>query len=186
MKRKGIIILLISAVMLTSCYRDVTVTGAGTTAEVYMTENAAATEADSVIKETEENIYTEEISTVSEISEMNELTLEIDSVKIPVTWEDNESVEALKELCETEPLVITMSMYGGFEQVGSIGYDLPRDDEQITTECGDIVLYSGDQIVLFYGSNSWSYTRLGKMGLSEKELTDILGYEEVSIVLSMT
>ena len=61
-----------------------------------------------------------------------------------------------------------MSMW--FEQVGSIGYDLPRDDEQITTECGDIVLYSGDQIVLFYGSNSWSYTQLRENGIIGEEV----------------
>jgi hypothetical protein len=78
-----------------------------------------------------------------------------------VEWEDNESVEALKELCQEGPLTIRMSMYGGFEQVGSIGQSLPRDDSRTTTQAGDIVLYSGDQIVVFYGSNSWAYTRLG-------------------------
>ena len=79
-----------------------------------------------------------------------------------------------------------MSMYGGFEQVGSIGQELPRNDEQTTTQSGDIVLYSGDQIVLFYGSNSWSYTKLGKMGLSEEKLTELLGNGDVSIVISVT
>jgi hypothetical protein len=77
-----------------------------------------------------------------------------------VAWEDNASVEALKALA-TEGLTIEMSMYGGFEQVGSIGQSLPRSDAQTTTASGDIVLYSGNQLVVFYGSNSWAYTRLG-------------------------
>ena len=82
---------------------------------------------------------------------------------VAVAWEDNESVKALKALCAEGSLEIHMSMYGGFEQVGDIGASLPRDDVQITTQAGDIVLYSGDQIVVFYGSNSWAYTRLGRI-----------------------
>lgn len=115
-----------------------------------------------------------------------DMILKIDNVPVPVTWEDNASTEALKELCKTRPLTISMSMYGGFEQVGPIGQELPCEDEQITTQSGDIVLYSEDRIVLFYGSNSWSYTRLGRMELSEEELTDILGNEEVVIEISVT
>ena len=81
---------------------------------------------------------------------------------------------------------INMSMYGGFEQVGSIGTSLPRNDSQTTTSPGDIVLYSGNQIVIFYGSNSWAYTRLGKItGLDEKELEDTFGNGDVTISLSV-
>ena len=108
------------------------------------------------------------------------------SSAVVVAWEENESVEALKELCEEEPLTIQMSMYGGFEQVGSLGTSLPRNDSSTTTQAGDIVLYSGDQIVLFYGSNSWSYTRLGRVTeMSEAELTELLGQGDVTITLSL-
>ncbi|MBQ5564771.1 MAG: hypothetical protein IIT39_15465, partial [Clostridia bacterium] len=85
----------------------------------------------------------------------------IGSTPVSVKWEDNESVNVLKELCRDQPLTISMSMYGGFEQVGSIGSDIPRNDVQTTTSSGDIVLYSGNQLVVFYGSNSWAYTKLG-------------------------
>ncbi|MBQ7504368.1 MAG: hypothetical protein IJT79_03520, partial [Ruminococcus sp.] len=85
----------------------------------------------------------------------------IDGTAVSVAWEDNDAVQSLKELCRNQPLTIYMSMYGGFEQVGSIGTDLPRNDVQTTTSSGDIVLYSGNQMVVFYGSNSWAYTRLG-------------------------
>ena len=87
----------------------------------------------------------------TQIDQETTMTLSIDGKEIPVTWEDNASVNELKEIC---PLKINMSMYGGFEQVGSLGQSISRDDEQITTESGDIVLYSGNQIVVFYGSNS--------------------------------
>lgn len=108
------------------------------------------------------------------------MTLMIDGEEYPVEWEDNESVDALKELC---PLTLEMSMYGGFEQVGSLGKSLPSSDEQITTEYGDIVLYSGDRMVVFYGSNSWSYTRLGHIDITQEELTELLGNGDVELTL---
>ena len=75
------------------------------------------------------------------------MQMKIGDIAVNVTWEENESVEALKKLCTDEPLTIKMSMYGGFEQVGSIGSKLPRNDKQTTTAAGDIVLYSGNQMV---------------------------------------
>lgn len=102
--------------------------------------------------------------------------------EMPITWQDNASVDALKELAASG-LTVQMSMYGGFEQVGSLGENLPRDDKQTTTDYGDVVLYSGNQIVIFYGSNSWSYTRLGHIDLSKEEMTDLLSKSNVTITL---
>ncbi len=125
------------------------------------------------------------------INDLGETTVEktlrllIGDTEVSVSWEDNESVNALIDLAKAEPLVIDMSMYGGFEQVGSLGTSLPRIDEQITTEAGDIVLYSGNQIVVFYGSNSWAYTRLGRItDKTAAELTDLLGNGNVTITIS--
>jgi hypothetical protein len=79
-----------------------------------------------------------------------------------------------------------MSMYGGFEQVGSIGQDLPSADGQMTTQAGDVVLYSANQIVVFYGSNSWAYTRLGHIvDKSDQELAELLGSGDVSITINV-
>ena len=112
------------------------------------------------------------------------LRMKIGDTEVSVDWKENESVEALKKLCEDGPLTIQMSMYGGFEQVGSIGQALPRNDSQTTTQAGDIVLYSGSQIVVFYGSNSWAYTRLGHItDLSEQELAELLGKQDVTITI---
>ncbi len=109
------------------------------------------------------------------------MTLKIGDAEVPVTWENNASVEALGKLL---PLTIDMSMYGGFEQVGSIGRSVARNDSQMSTNPGDIVLYSGDQIVVFYGTNSWSYTKLGHVDLSADEMTKLLSQGDVTITIS--
>ncbi len=112
------------------------------------------------------------------------MRLSIGDLAVSVEWETNETVEALRMLVNEKPLTVSMSMYGGFEQVGSLGTDLPRNDVQMTTQAGDIVLYSGNQIVIFYGSNSWAYTRLGRItDPSAEELTEILGNGDVAITL---
>jgi hypothetical protein len=112
--------------------------------------------------------------------EENTMRLLIGEREVPVAWEENESVKALQDLC---PLTIRMSMYGGFEQVGSIGQSIVREDVETVTDSGDIVLYSGNQIVIFYGSNSWAYTRLGHIDLSEQEMRDLLNGGDVTITL---
>lgn len=123
-------------------------------------------------------------ASAGEVTE-GELHFKIGNTEVSVDWESNNSVNALKKLVESEPLVIDMSMYGGFEQVGSLGTSLPRDDKQITTTAGDIVLYSGNQIVVFYGSNSWAYTRLGRItDKTASELADLLGNGNVTLTIS--
>ena len=124
-------------------------------------------------------------STSAEETSMNtELKMQINGETVSVAWEDNESVSALRELAAESPVTIQMSMYGGFEQVGFIGRGLARNDERIMTEAGDIVLYSGNQIVVFYGSNTWAYTRLGHItDKTPSELTVLLGNGNVKLVL---
>ena len=117
-----------------------------------------------------------------EKNEEQNMVMKIGDTSVNVTWEDNDSIKELNKLAESG-LSISMSMYGGFEQVGSIGQSITRNDVQMTTQSGDIVLYSGNQLVVFYGSNSWSYTKLGKINLSQKELEKLLGNGDVTITL---
>ena len=140
----------------------------------------------SVVLETTTEVSTSDTAAQTESSETEaEMVLRINDQVIQVEWEDNESVKALKKLASNGTITIEMSMYGGFEQVGSIGTSLPRNDEQTTTSPGDIVLYSGDQIVVFYGSNSWAYTRLGKIqNMSEEDLTSLLGSSAVTLTIN--
>ncbi len=114
------------------------------------------------------------------------LMIKIGDKKVDVSWEENESVGALMDMCKDSPLEIQMSMYGGFEQVGSLGTNLLRNDSQTTTSSGDIVLYSGNQIVVFYGSNSWSYTRLGHITDQDNEgMAELLSQGDVTITISV-
>lgn len=114
-----------------------------------------------------------------------DLQMLINGTAVAVAWEDNAAVDTLKELCNGQTLTIDMSVYGGFEQVGSIGTQLPRDDVQMTTEAGDIMLYAGDQMVVFYGSNSWAYTRLGRItDKSQAQLSELLSGGNVTITLT--
>ena len=121
----------------------------------------------------------------TESEEAETMRMKSGETDVEIVWEDNESVSALKELAR-DCLRIQMSMYGGFEQVGSLGTSLPRSDVQTTTKTGDIVLYAGNQIVVFYGSNSWAYTRLGRIiNVSEEDLTKLLANGNVVITLSL-
>ena len=121
----------------------------------------------------------------SEKEEPAAMQMKINDVPVAVAWENNESTAALQELA-TGGVTIQMSMYGGFEQVGSIGRTRPRNDTQTTTEAGDIVLYSGNQIVVFYGSNSWAYTRLGHItDKTASEMRELLGNGDVTITINM-
>ncbi len=130
---------------------------------------------------------TENVSTTSESStKEKQFILKIGDKKVNVAWEDNASVAALREMAVKNPVSINMSMYGGFEQVGALGTSLPRSDEQMTTSSGDIVLYSGNQIVVFYGSNSWSYTKLGHItDVDSTGMKELLGSGNVTITLGM-
>ena len=121
----------------------------------------------------------------SEEEEETMMQMKINDTPVTVAWEDNESVSALKELAAND-LTIQMSMYGGFEQVGSIGQRLPSSDVQTSTSSGDIVLYSSNQLVVFYGSNSWAYTRLGHItDKTPEEMRTLLSNGNVTITLSV-
>lgn len=112
------------------------------------------------------------------------IELKIGNTIVDVNWLDNDSVKALKELAK-DGLTISMSMYGDFEQVGSLGKTITSSDESLTTSAGDICLYQSNQIVIFYGSNTWSYTKLGHISLTKSELTDLLGDEDVTVTLTL-
>ena len=83
--------------------------------------------------------------------------------KLLATLEDNSSAREFKELLAQGPVTIEMEDYGGFEKVGPMGTTLTRNDQQITTEPGDVILYQGNQITIYYGTNTWNFTRLAKI-----------------------
>ena len=145
---------------------------------VEQTKNEDMSNADILDKE----IVDGETNTAS--GEESEMKLFINDVEIPVIWEENDSVAELMEDASKGDIIISMSMYSDFEQVGSLGKKYHSDDKQMTVYNGDIVLYNSSNIVLFYGSNTWAYTKLGKMNLSEQEVIDLLSNGNVTIKIS--
>lgn len=124
----------------------------------------------------------EENKSESKEAKEMQLYMRLADTEVEVAWEENETVAALKELAGEAGLTVELSMYGGFEQVGSLGQKLPRNDQQTTTASGDIVLYSGDQIVVFYGPNAWAYTRIGHISnKTPAEMTELLSKGDVSV-----
>ena len=112
------------------------------------------------------------------------MNVQIGDISFTATLEDNAATSELIEMMREEPITINMNDYSGFEKVGPLGRSLTTDNHQTTTSAGDIVLYSGNQIVMFYGSNSWSYTRIGKID----DLTgweDALGSGSITAVFSL-
>lgn len=133
---------------------------------------------------TVEKETSDEESEEEAIMQQNTFYVSVGEKVFSATFADNSGAQALKELLADGDITIRMSDYGGFEKVGSLGQSLPTENSQTTTQAGDIVLYQGSQIVIFYGSNSWSYTRLGK-------IDDLAGWQEalgngdVAVTLSM-
>lgn len=128
---------------------------------------------------------TEEIA--ADKGETSAMKMSIDGTDVTVEWENNQAVADLRALVADGPLTVNLSMYGGFEQVGSLGKTLTTSDVQTTTTAGDIVLYSGNQIVVFYGSNNWAYTRLGHItSQNADDMASLLGNGDVSITIAST
>ena len=113
----------------------------------------------------------------------------IDGVTKTATMVDNSATQELMTKLQSSPITVTLNSSGGFEIWGGLGFSLPTSNEQVNAQPGDIVLYNGSNICMFYGTNSWSYTRLGKIdGLSENELRTFLkaGESNISVALSLS
>ena len=125
--------------------------------------------------------------TIKEEDMTEKMYITIGNQTLPVTLVKNNATEALMAALAANPITYEADDYGGFEKVGALGISLPTNNQQLTTQAGDVILYSGNQIVLFYGSNSWSYTRLGRIEYeSLEQLKSFLkaGQGRVSVTLS--
>ena len=119
----------------------------------------------------------------------DKMYITIDGMTRSVSLEQNAATKALVEKLQQAPVTVTLSSSGGFEIWGSLGFSLPTSNQQTTAQPGDVILYNGSNLCLFYGSNSWSYTRLGRIdGMSESELRTFLkaGESNISVTLSLT
>lgn len=136
-----------------------------------------------------ENNKAAKASSKGELSNMKisiQITSDNGKSELTASLADNSSAIAFYELLEKGPVTIKMRDYGNFEKVGSLGTSLPRNDEQITTTAGDIILYQGNQITIYYDTNSWNFTRLGKVdSVTQAELKKILGKGDVTAVFNI-
>lgn len=133
-----------------------------------------------------EDVNTDQAQDPPTVMETNLMNIQIGNQILSATLVNNSSVAALKEALRNGPITINMRDYGGMEKVGSLGMNLPRNDQQITTEAGDIILYQGNALVIYYAPNSWNFTRLGKItDLSAAELIEILGGGDITITISL-
>lgn len=114
------------------------------------------------------------------------MNLQIEEETLTVTLADNSSARALAELLKEGPLTLSLEDYAGMEKVGPLGTSLPQNNEQIVTTPGDIILYQGSSFVIYYGTNSWSLTRLGRINDAEQDrLQELLGDGAVTVTLSL-
>lgn len=116
--------------------------------------------------------------------EASMLNIKVGDQTLLADWEENSSAEAFREILSQGPLTVEMEDYGGFEKVGALGMTLPRNDTQITTQPGDVILYQGNQITIYYGTNTWNFTRLARI-VDPGDLQETLGEGTVSVTFSL-
>lgn len=117
----------------------------------------------------------------------DKIYIHVNDTVLSATLSDNSSAQAFAELLKNGPVTVDMSDYGGFEKVGPLGASLPRNDTSITTEPGDIILYQGNSITIYYDTNTWSFTRLGKIdNITQSQLIEILGDGDVTVTFSLS
>lgn len=124
-------------------------------------------------------------SDVMEVSQM-EITIDINGNKLTAALADSTAAKELAEKLKADPITVTLNEYGGFEKVGKLPWSLTRTDASTETEPCDIMLYQGNQMTIFYNSNSWSYTKLGHIdNITQEELKALFGEGDVTVTLSL-
>ncbi len=122
----------------------------------------------------------------NEKMETNKIKLKIGEQTFTATLVDNSSTKALKEMLAKGDVTVEMEDYANMEKVGPLGASLPRNDKHTTTSAGDLILYQGRYLVIYYDPNTWSFTRLGKIdNVSRSELLAALGRGDVTVTLSL-
>ena len=117
----------------------------------------------------------------------NKLKISVNGTELTATLENNSSAQALAELLKQGDITVDMSDYGNFEKVGDLPQSLPKNDEKITTVPGDIILYQGNKITIYYDENTWDFTKLGHINnITQEELKTLLGNGDVTVSLSIS
>ena len=183
--RISALLLALMLLLLTGCSS----TGPAETGALTESGSAEETTLPTVTEPASKNEASEPYSTKSSLPEGTDRMFyaHVNGKVLKILAAENSSADAFLDLLKSGDVPVEMHDYGSFEKVGPLGTTLPRNDEQITTEPGDIILYQGDQITIYYDVNNWSFTRLGKVqDLSQAELKDILGSGNVTVTFSLS
>ncbi|KIR03614.1 hypothetical protein P261_02429 [Lachnospiraceae bacterium TWA4] len=139
-----------------------------------------------ILEQLNGTIRIEQLNDTEEVVTEKQIQVEINGITLTARLEDNSSADALYEKLEDGEITVQMSDYSNFEKVGSLGFDLPTNDTQITTKAGDIILYQGNQLVFYYDTNSWNFTKLGEFqNVNQEELKELFGEDGITAVLSI-
>lgn len=183
--RISALLLALMLLLLTGCSS----TGPAETGALTESGSAEETTLPTVTEPASKNEASEPYSTKSSLPEGTDRMFyaHVNGKVLKILAAENSSADAFLDLLKSGDVPVEMHDYGSFEKVGPLGTTLPRNDEQITTEPGDVILYQGDQITIYYDVNNWSFTRLGKVqDLSQAELKDILGSGNVTFTFSLS
>jgi len=132
-----------------------------------------------------ENTKAENTEIIEQENSIMQIEIQIGGTTMVAELESNSATEELVEILEDDELIMNASNYGGFEKVCRIGQSLSNEDEQIVTKPGDIMLYNGNQLVIFYDSNSWAYTPIGHINASAEELEGFLSGDEDEVIIRL-
>ncbi len=183
--RISALLLALMLLLLTGCSS----TGPAETGALTESGSAEETTLPTVTEPASKNEASEPYSTKSSLPEGTDRMFyaHVNGKVLKILAAENSSADAFLDLLKSGDVPVEMHDYGSFEKVGPLGTTLPRNDEQITTEPGDVILYQGDQITIYYDVNNWSFTRLGKVqGLSQAELKEILGTGNATVIFSLS
>ena len=197
--RKRICMVLLAAVLftITACGNSEEKRNVNTESEISMSQPNPHSEKVEEYESETETVQQNEIQTVAQPTEAvrENAEQEVTDMKMKVqvgesvftaTLADNSSVDALKELMGDEPLTLNMSDYANMEKGADLGVTLPQNNEQMNTQAGDIILYQGRTFVIYYDTNSWSLTPIGKIdNVDAEELREALGTGDVTVTLSL-
>ncbi len=115
------------------------------------------------------------------------LKIQVGDTVFEAELENNSSAKALKEKLEIEPLLLNMNDFSNFEKVGNLPWKLPQNNKQITTKPGDLILYLGNQLVIYYDTNSWKFTPVGKIkNVNVDKLREVLGKDKDSVTVKFS
>ncbi len=133
-----------------------------------------------------QNINNTENQENIEKQEINTLIITVSGKSLEADFADNSSAKALADALQKSPIIYKADDYGGFEKVGDLGQSFPQNNEQISTSAGDIILYQGHNLCIYYGENSWNFTRIAKIpNITKEELLKFLGDGEIMVTLSV-